>query len=335
MIRLGPIRAQYLYRELAEHLPLWLYYACSISLLVVSLNHLSPPRPEIAWVTVFPLSWVAIYFALHIVKDSDTRPRSAVTACVGLMLIGVTLAVYSLARPFQMDYHQIRVSSEITTYIWTAAILGHIWKTRGREDLLVFFVVSGLYGVILENGGILYGYFREDASVVYLPMLVAPLPTMLGWIIVFYTAIFIVEQFRKWLPFLKDRFLLNGLLVALVAVSLDLPIDPVATEVGIWRWAATLPIPFLGVPLINWFAWVYAVFPFGAVYFYLKYRSNAADSSTECSWNRSKLKRFVMAVPFICVIDSALFFGTFAIIEGGWDGPTLSIVRTFLSNVGG
>jgi hypothetical protein len=58
--------------------------------------------------------------------------------------------------------------------------------------------------------------------------------------------------------------LARAVTAAIVAIALDLLIDPVATRAGLWRW--TPPGPWLGVPIGNFVAWgvIVGVYAYGA-----------------------------------------------------------------------
>ena len=51
--------------------------------------------------------------------------------------------------------------------------------------LATFFGVTFVYGLMLENGGIVMRFFYEPSFRLYLGPLPAPLCTMLGWCVVF------------------------------------------------------------------------------------------------------------------------------------------------------
>lgn len=317
------------FRHLANHLPAWTYYGVIVGTLVEVCCLLKEPRPDIALTAIASLSWVTIYFSVHIFQGTFNRQKAValVGLALGVLVVPAVIVFWLPHRP--LEYGVSRWFFEVNSFLIFPLLLIYAWS-RGRNEVIVFFGIAAVYGVLLENGGIEMGYFHEIASTFYLPYLPAPLTTMLGWVIVLYQSIFIVESLVRRFPKLQDRFLSVGFLTAINAVSLDLLMDPVATEIGVWVWDSRLPILFLGVPTINWFAWVYAVFPFASVYFFLKYHRRS-DGDVVGQWNQSKLLRFALSLPLILVADSVLFFGTFAILEGGFNGPTWIIFKNYLA----
>ena len=145
-------------------------------------------------------------------------------------------------------------------------------RWRGRPlgwwgTLLTIIGLAGvglLYGAVLENGGIVLGFFHEtNLTDTVLKPFVAPVATMIGWSVVLAMATFVTWGLRKRLPWLRRSAGLSALAVGFFATLLDLQIDPIATAVGCWVWHHSLPAFFHGVPLVNFVAWMCALVPFG------------------------------------------------------------------------
>ena len=102
---------------------------------------------------------------------------------------------------------------------------GRTWLKRW--DWLWIFGVTLVFGMILENGG--SSWASSEGVIIYVPGLSAPVATMLGWVNVLYCGFFAVE---KILPKMKP--LRRGLVCTGLALSMDLPFDPVATRLSWW-----------------------------------------------------------------------------------------------------
>src|SRR5438477_403367 len=101
------------------------------------------------------------------------------------------------------------------------------WARRAKAEVREFLPawMFLIYGALLENGGILLGFFHEtNLKLTLVRPLVAPVATMVGWCIVLYMATFVVWQVRGWVPALCRRPLLSALLVGVIATMLDLQI---------------------------------------------------------------------------------------------------------------
>ena len=151
---------------------------------------------------------------------------------------------------------------EIGAYIIALVLLWSAWK-KGRFWLLT--LLTGIvYGVILEilNMSIFHTYTYGD----FLVMLPGDLPLIVGvsWGMIIYaamltsTALGVVWWIR---PFMD----------ALLALMIDLALDPVAANQGLcmWIWSPEEK-PFLfGVPPDNYFGWFFVAFGFSLFWYIL------------------------------------------------------------------
>lgn len=159
---------------------------------------------------------------------------------------------------------------EIGNLILALLVAWHAWRGPPCPQRRWVALGGMFFGIGLENGGILMGYFAEHGYHVYLPGLPAPVATMIGWPVVIYLA---DQQGRLWLrlfPALRDgglpRALAYAALITVVAVAADAQIDPYATRIGLWTWRADLALGphWFGVPLLNYLAWTAAILGFAA-----------------------------------------------------------------------
>lgn len=144
---------------------------------------------------------------------------------------------------------------EMGAYILTIVLLTHAWR-QGRYMLLTL-VMAMLYGYLLEASDIrqyhayVYGQFH-----VMLPGGV-PLAVSVSWGMIFYVAM----QTSNKLGFAWER---RPWLDGLLALSIDLCMDPIAAALGYWVW--TPPGPWLGIPLGNFFGWLVVITAFSYVW---------------------------------------------------------------------
>ena len=193
--------------------------------------------------------------------------------------------------------------------LWLIALVAHCWYWRGRNGLIKFFVATLIYGFLLESSGVAGDYFRENDYNYYLPMLAAPVATMAGWPVVFYTSVSIYEVIeRRWQKLKTTNVLIIGLIISLIALFWDLNIDPVATNVGFWTWHELLSGWFLGVPLLNFTSWLTAVFAYGVAYTFINRRDD---------WNeRKKIIAMFVMIPLVIIAGYLLNYILIGMFEG-------------------
>lgn len=144
---------------------------------------------------------------------------------------------------------------EIGAYILTLIMLTYAGR-QGRYMFLTL-LMAFVYGYLLEATDIrqyhayYYGQFH-----VMLPGGV-PLAVSVSWGMIFYVAM----QTSNKLGFAWQR---RPWLDGLLAVSIDLCMDPIAAALGYWVW--TPPGPWFGIPLGNFFGWLVVITAFSYVW---------------------------------------------------------------------
>ena len=170
---------------------------------------------------------------------------------------------------------------DVNSYI--GAIIVYLLLTRifGRRITKDRLIGMALFSMIIENiiivmnasilpGGVYdyYWYANHDyfshyvlgGSLVWFG--VTPLALGLGWFVVT-TPIYIVV--RRLLP--QANIWLKAGLTALLAVMVDLVVDPVAAPINHWwTWTLESTIYIIGVPLVNWVGWFVLVFCYEVIF---------------------------------------------------------------------
>ena len=321
-------------REFTRYLPAWFLYASAIGLLHELLANfpdegfaaLGIPRTAFVPTVLFPLAWVALFFGLRIRRSTRLRHPWRAWLALAAMVVAVPLAVIYLHRPYRLTCAQLALWFEISQFVWVALLAIQVLITRGRHGLVLFFGVTFAYGVLLENCGIVMGYFFEPDFHVYLRPLPAPLCTMVGWCLIFYVTVAIVGQLAGWVPWLARGVGCRALAATLLALCVDAQLDPLASMSGVfWRWNELLPPAFLGVPAINYAAWLGAFLPFA--WFVFSFLDRADLPPGRRNWE------IFLRVPLASVLGAALCFAVMAIVEGGFDGATFRILGLFVQRL--
>jgi uncharacterized membrane protein len=314
--------------EVTEFLPAWMFLLYGALLLNSGLTNFDPPRPEFSTNVLFPLAVFVGFYVVRALRAPEVEHRwPMVLVALGL---AVCLPLINIAyhRPSPVTGRGLLVAFELSNFVFAALMLWHARRAR-RGHAALFFGAGMLYGLLLENGGILLGFFHEtNLTLTVVKPFVAPAATMIGWSIMLYMASFVVWQLRRWVPSLRRQHLLAALLVGVLATLLDLQIDPLATAARAWVWDSSLPPWFHGVPLVNFVAWICALTPFAWAMFRAQERLEITDAGP---WTSEALKQMVMAVPGALIIAALMFMVSTALLEG-INGPSWTLLNQFWSN---
>jgi uncharacterized membrane protein len=138
------------------------------------------------------------------------------------------------------------VFETVVTPLAGALAFDHARRALGARRAAGEFAALAAYGFTVEAVAMaVFGTHVYDASW-RAALLGVPLAIAVVWAAVIISAMAVAgrhEGSRGW----------RALTAAVVAIALDLMIDPVATRAGLWDW--TPPGPWLGVPIGNFVAW--------------------------------------------------------------------------------
>ncbi|NIR27893.1 MAG: carotenoid biosynthesis protein [Gammaproteobacteria bacterium] len=135
------------------------------------------------------------------------------------------------------------------------AVLGFIRWRFGGPDTLAFLVVAGLFPALMDFlssfGAQNYVYPGQSRVWVFTYV-------FFGWMAVCGTCMLLAEGIlaRPDADLLTDRPLWwkAPLATAIIAVLLDLFIDPIAVAVGYWKWLIPSEL-YYGIPMLNFVGW--------------------------------------------------------------------------------
>lgn len=299
-----------------QNIPIFLIWLTGLSMMDTALHRVTPPLAFVSWLTLVPLftSLILLVFALR--KHSDGfRLKSYllwVSALAGVYAITMFLRT---TAPLPMDTQRLIYETSAILEFIIITLHARMWL-KGWGWFWVFGFTL-FYGMILENGGIIVGFFREEGYLLYLPGLPAPIATMIGWVNILYCGFFSVE---KILPELRP--MLRGFVCTGIALSMDIPFDPVATRLSWWVWNDALTMSIWGVPVVNYVAWFWALFPYAWCYYRV--------SSYEGFEKGRKAALFLALIPIILVVELAGVVMSSLILG---DKKALEIVAQFLRSL--
>jgi len=258
-------------RFIWRNLPVFLIWLIGLSVLNNGLHHISPPVTHILWLSVFPLACSLILLWFSFIREhGQSVPGRYLFWAVIMSAVYFTPAMHEMSMPIEPVKQ--RLLYEASALIQFVLIMVHSRTWFAKKEWIWVFGITLLFGVILENGGIILGYFSEPEYLFYIRGFRAPVATTIGWVNVLYCAFFAAQ---KILP--VTRPLVRGIVCAAIGLSLDIPFDPVATRLGWWVWNDALDMSIWGVPVVNYLAWFWAIFPYTAIYYWFREREDIGE----------------------------------------------------------
>jgi len=160
----------------------------------------------------------------------------------------------------------------LITYSLAILVLIHSYKFRGLFKSLLLFFGAVIIGGGVENANAIFGGYHYPGSELTLFLGLCPFDVVLGWFVILYCCSYMSHLLIGHaegslssqgigtnpengidINFVKVTFY-RALLAGLLAVNLDMTIDPVAVENEWWIWQIH-NIYIQGVPLGNYLGW--------------------------------------------------------------------------------
>ena len=172
------------------------------------------------------------------------------------------------------------IAGSLFFFLTFAFVLLHSSKVLGNKKTAIFFIVAFLIGLVFEILGVIYGEIGGGHYYYTAPNLffgLVPFATPFSWVIIIYICYTITNLFlfgfngekpkkTDSLRYFIGLTTLLSVISGLIAVNLDMILDPVsvAPQVASWVWIGGGP--YFGIPIGNFIGWVlvagFAVFIF-------------------------------------------------------------------------
>lgn len=193
---------------------------------------------------------------------------------VFLTCVAATTLVYRLTTPLPESYSAVGVlafDASIVLLAWP--FFYHCRRTLGVAQGLLFFFMAAMFMGSQESFWIALGklgLFGQSYSFTtgFFWFFFTPLNVCVGWFIVCYASYFLA----RWALPRSSSFKVAAL-SGLVALSVDLWLDPAAVNVGraanvanLWNWDRTPEPTLFGIPFHNFWGWFLAVSIFTFVF---------------------------------------------------------------------
>lgn len=139
-------------------------------------------------------------------------------------------------------------------------LFGIIAFVAWRRHELWLYILATVYAAFFENidvfisRGTIGSYFYDERLILH--VVETPLFIILAWGFVFYSSWTLAKG-------LSEKFWVQAFTVPFLATVIDLPMDPVATKMGLWTWVGYGPMSgIMGVPLANYMGWYLVILAF-------------------------------------------------------------------------
>ena len=195
---------------------------------------------------------------------------------------------------------------EILVYILAAVCLYHGFNKFGKWKTLLFFFGSFFYTGFEENVMIISGKVFDSLPETYafnyqnytLWIFAVPIVVYVAWFVVAYSAVHVASYF------IRDNFYKIAALGGLIAMEMDMMIDPIAVRFAWWGWFAEAneaiwilgaPPGDNGIPISNFLGWFMLIFLF-AIYW-------KKITDKEEKWGKKKCIAVfaLLLIPFLIV----------------------------------
>jgi len=139
-------------------------------------------------------------------------------------------------------------------------LFGIVAFVAWRRHELWLYILAIVYAAFFENidvfisRGSIGSYFYDERLILHI--VETPLFIILTWGFIFYSSYILAKGLSK-------KFWVQAFTVPLLATIIDLPMDPIATKMGLWTWVGYGPMNgIMGVPLANYMGWFLVMLAF-------------------------------------------------------------------------
>jgi len=185
----------------------------------------------------------------------------------------LTSSVSLIVSQFLIPAPLLEAVGGLFLYAAFALVLLHSSSLLGFKKTILFFAIAWSFGLVFETLGVaagwLVGPYYYTAPKFFFGLL--PFEVPISWAVIVYLAYALTNQFLFGVigdrPSLKlTRLNAAGLIIiasaigGMIAVNLDMIIDPVAVSQHIPSWVWIDGGPYFGIPLSNFIAWFIVTF---------------------------------------------------------------------------
>jgi uncharacterized membrane protein len=200
-----------------------------------------------------------------------------------LFMISISCAIISYLIPLTF----LTLIGSLFMWFAFALVLLHSSKVLGNKNTIIFFIIALLFGLFSEALSVIFGLYHYTIHPFFFGLV--PLTTPIAWAIIIYFSYSITnlllfgfggEKPKKTdnLWYFVGLITLLSFIGGLIAVNLDMILDPVAISPQIGGWIYNVSGPYFGVPISNFIGWflVSAI----AIFLFRCYEAISSNSNT-------------------------------------------------------
>lgn len=197
-------------------------------------------------------------------------------------------------------------------------IIYHGYKTHGKYRITCFLYGSIVFSGLEECFWILGGRFKIIPFQTYfftrggLWFFEIPFATCLAWFVIAWSCVYIAE-----IIFPNRNYVFHALIAGILAVSLDLFMDPVMVNLGsisrypdskgswVWLMEPNVTFSIFSIPFYNFLGWFFVIFLFAIIYYFVLNEKKIK--------NRGKNKSAIIFFGYIPIFLFICFFLIFLV----------------------
>lgn len=216
---------------------------------------------------------------------------------------------------YEPDWFDLLLLDVVIT-VMALLVIYHGFKTKGKFKTTCFLFGSIVFAGLEECIWILVGRFNIIPFKTYfftrggLWFIEIPLSTCLAWFIIVYSCLYMAE-----IIFPNRGYILQALVAAILATSLDLFMDPVMVNLGstsrypdsmgMWVWLTIQRKTFsiFSIPFFNFLGWFFIIFLMSMFYKFI------LDEEKITKWGKNKSGVvFYGLIPLLLIVCLGLIF---------------------------
>jgi putative membrane protein len=186
-----------------------------------------------------------------------------------LIIVGFALFIAAFFTATQPLRPEMAVVSSVFVVLFALPSYYAVINTKGWKRGLIILVSLGFYALLIESSAIHTGFPYGDF--IYNDLLGQKVFGLTPWTVAFaWPPILLLSYWfaRHCTRFnLVQKYWGVAGLTAVIAMGIDLVLDPAAVNLGFWNWQE--PGFFYGVPLVNFLGWLLSCFVGAIILHYL------------------------------------------------------------------